>query len=48
VQAIDHTPHLWPGRSGCLQTERLLIGELGRMKVRVLQGLVDYCEHAKN
>lgn len=48
VEAIDHHPELWPTRSGVQQTERLLTGELSRMKTRVLENIVGYCKENRN
>lgn len=40
VEAIDHNADLWPNRSGVYRTQKLLDGELGQMKKRVLSNLV--------
>lgn len=42
VEALDFNRELWPTRSGSWRTASLLDGELGRMKNRVLDYLVEY------
>lgn len=40
VEALDHDEALWPSRGGVYRTQKLLDGELGRMKHKVLHDLV--------
>ena len=42
AEALDHNRELWPTRAGSWRTASLLDGELGRMKNRVLDGLVRF------
>ncbi|HEU0299190.1 MAG TPA: DUF932 domain-containing protein [Longimicrobium sp.] len=42
TQALDHNADLWPTRGGVWRTASLLDGQLGTMKMEVLNGLVSH------
>lgn len=42
VEAIDHNTDLWPQRGGSWRTQKLLVGDLAKLKDKVVDGLVNY------